>query len=111
MNKLFIILLSVTFLVISSCATGIKTTTKGVDNTSYLEFVGEPRFYPDGVEVILNNKTAFIAGVNVSEDQIGGISYAIPPGKHDLEVRAGGELIYSKQIFISTQETKQIMLP
>jgi len=110
MNKIYSILLSVIFLAITSCATGIKTTTKGVDNKAYLEFIGEPSYYPDGVEVILDDKISFIAAVNI-EGQIAGVSYAIPTGKHSLEVIAGGELIYSKDVFIATQETKQIMLP
>ena len=40
-----------------------------------------------------------------------GQSYAVKPGKRDIIVRNGNEVIYSKKLFLSPQETKLIKLP
>ena len=40
-----------------------------------------------------------------------GESYAVKPGARDIIVRSGNDVIYSKKLFLSPQETKQIKLP
>lgn len=108
-NKYYLIALL--FLLLTSCG-GTKTSYQGLSNESYLEFVGDPNNYSNGVEVIVDDKTPFQA--KVYKDKIGrmrGEVYAIATGKHTLKVYHENKMIYNKQLFISAQESKKIILP
>lgn len=110
--KQFIYTLVIGVFLISTACTGIKSTTKGLENESYLEIVANPNDYSGGVTVLLDNDTSFNAKVGKPnkkrpKDEI----YAIPTGKHKISISYDGQIIYSKQIFVSAQETKQITLP
>lgn len=97
--------------IITGC-TGVKTATKGLENQSYIEFIGNPSNYSGGVDVTIDGTTTFKAEVNkVGAKRPKGTVYAISTGKHDVSVKYNNETIYSKQIFVSAQETKQIILP
>ena len=103
-------LLLTSLIVLSSCG-GIKTKSAGLENESYLEFVGPVKSYPEGVNVSIDNKINFKAVVH--EDKVAymkGEVYAISTGTHILKVSYNGQILYEKQIFIATQETKKIVL-
>lgn len=108
-NKYYLIALL--FLFLTSCG-GTKTSYQGLANESYLEFIGDPNNYSKGVEVVVDDKTPFQA--KVYKDKIGrmrGEVYAIASGKHTLKVYYENKIIYNKQLFISAQESKKIILP
>jgi hypothetical protein len=109
--KKIIATLAFGILLMSGCTTGIKTINTTLENNAFIELIGNPKFYPEGVEVTLNDKTVFYAMVNKENRLRNSTSYAIPTGKHFIEIKQGDELIYSKQIFVSAQETRQIQLP
>ena len=103
-------LLFLCFLFLLGCG-GIKTTTKGLENQSFLVFVGPVSSYSGGVDVVVDNKTNFKA--TVIKDKVSymkGEVYAISTGNHNLKVSFHGKLLYDKQIFVAAQETKKIVL-
>lgn len=106
---LFIIAIGLTF--ITGC-TGVKTLSTGLENESFLEFIGNSSDYNGGVDVNIDDKTSFKAEVNKDHaDRPKGSVYAISTGKHIVTVSFNNNVIFKKQIFISAQETKKIMLP
>lgn len=108
-TTLFVIAIGLMFL--TSC-TGVKTVTTGLENESFLEFIGKPSNYSSGVDVNIDDKSTFKAEVNnVHADRPKGKVYAISTGTHVVTVSYNNNVIYKKQIFVSSQETKKIMLP
>lgn len=96
---------------LTSCG-GIRTTTRGLENESYLEFVSQTQTYPDGVSVVVDNANPFTAVVYKDKvDRTKGTVYAISTGTHSVKVFYKNEILYHKKIFISSQETKYIQLP
>ena len=92
--------------------TGVKTTTSGLENEAFLVFLGDPTNYKSGVEVNIDDNTPFSAEVQKNHsNRPKGKVYAISTGSHVVSVVHNGEMIYQKQIFISAQETKKIILP
>jgi len=100
-------------LLIGGCS-GIHTLSKGLENEAFLEFIGNPNDYNQGINVTIDKKTTFKAEVNKvrnwSKAPKGNL-YAISPGKHIVVVSYNNNIIVKKQIFVSSQETKQIILP
>jgi hypothetical protein len=102
--------LAIAFIFLMSC-TGIKTSSSGLENESFLEIIGTPDSYSGGVDVNIDDKTNFKADVNKDHaDRPKGKVYAISTGTHVVTVTHNGQVIYKKQIFISAQETKKIVL-
>lgn len=92
-----------------SC-TGVKSTTAGMESTAYLSFISPSNSYKDGLEVSLDNETNFSAKTHKSNKRPKGTIYKIAPGKHLISVSYHGDVVYRKTIFVSTQETKKIIL-
>ena len=122
MKNLFFLLV-MTSLVLASCGTtgeGLLSTARGLENESFLEFVGNASNYRGGVDVNIDGKVTFKAKVhNENEgynfkkaeiDRFKGEIYVISTGTHTIIVSYKGRIIYKKQIFISAQETKKIIL-
>lgn len=110
MKKIYF-LITISLVLITSC-TGVKTLSTGLENESFLEFVGKPSNYSGGVDVNIDDKTTFKAEVNKDQaDRPKGKVYAISTGTHMVTVSYNSNVIFKKQIFVSAQETKKIMLP
>lgn len=110
MKKSCLVLVVLMF-ILNSCG-GTKTSFQGLENESYLEFLGNPGNYTDGVDVIVDDKPSFRA--KVYKDKVGrmrGEIYTIKTGRHKLKVKYQNKLIINKEIFISSQESKKIVLP
>jgi len=109
MRKIFTITFTLFFLI--SC-TGVKTVATGLESEAYLSFIGNPSKYKNELVVTVDEDTSFNAEVNKPySKRPKGTVYAISTGKHLVSITYNNELIYNKQIFISTQETKKINLP
>jgi len=109
--KKILSIIAIALLLFSGC-TGVKTISAGLENESFLEFVGNPASYKGGVEVNLDDKSTFNAEVvNDHADRIKGKVYSIPTGKHIVTVSYQNNVIIKKQLFISAQETRKILLP
>ena len=106
---LFITAIGLMFL--TNC-TGVKTLSTGLENESFLEFIGQPSKYIGGIDVILDEKSNFKADVKKDHaNRPKGKVYAITTGTHLISVSYNNNIIFKKQIFVSAQETKKIMLP
>ena len=104
-------LIALFFLILTSCG-GTKTSFQGLENQSFLEFLGNSNNYSNGVEVLVDDKSPFRAKVYKDKpERIRGEVYAIATGKHTLKVYYKNKMIYNQPLFISAQETKKIILP
>jgi hypothetical protein len=113
MNKLiYFTFICLMIFAVNNCTTGSSSISKGLDNISYLEFVSASNAdYGNGVDVAISDKK-FMAKVNKSNEKPRkGTVYSIPTGKQIVTVTHNNKVIFSRQIFISAQETKQIILP
>ncbi|MGB3344407.1 MAG: hypothetical protein WBA61_10875 [Aequorivita sp.] len=111
MRSIIIVITLISFAALTGC-TGVKSVTRGLENESFLELVGNPKNYKGGVDVNVDDKTTFKAEVNKDhQDRPKGMVYAISPGAHIVTLSYNNQVIYKQQIFISTQETKKITLP
>ncbi len=109
--KKILFIMAFGLILITGC-TGVKTLSKGLENEAFLEFIGNPSTYKGGVDVNVDDKNIFKATVNKDHaDRPKGNVYAISPGTHIISVTYNSNVIFKKQIFVSTQETKKIMLP
>lgn len=109
MKKIYFIV--VLAIILTSCG-GIKTLSSGLENEAFLEFVGKPNDYEGGLNVTVDDKTSFVAELNKNKStKTKGVVYAISTGTHMVSVTYKNKLLYKKQIFISSQETKKIILP
>ncbi|MDR1632315.1 MAG: hypothetical protein LBR97_05500 [Dysgonamonadaceae bacterium] len=119
--KKLICLLAIVLFILTSCKVGegSLSTSRGLENESFLEFVGTASNYLGGVDVDIDGKTTFKAKVhNESDgnsitpkgDRFKGEIYAISTGTHTVTVSYNSTTIYRKQIFVSAQETKKIVL-
>ncbi len=91
--------------------TNMQSTSRGLENEAFLEFIGDTKKYSKSVEIHWGEEIKFNASVHSEKDQgRKGKVYSVPTGSHKLEIFYEGELIYSKQIFVSNQETKSIFL-
>jgi hypothetical protein len=108
-----ILLATLTGLFLLSGCTGVKTLSTGLENEAFLEFIGTPNKYIDKtVAVTLDDYNTFLATVKKDHDKRPkGEVYAISTGKHTVSVSYNDQIIYQKQIFVSAQETKKIILP
>jgi hypothetical protein len=110
MNKLFFAYL-ISSAIFLGC-TGVKTTSYGLEKAAFLEFIGNPSLYDGGIDIQLDNKLKFKAVVNKKNaDRPKGTVYSISPGNYLITVSYNGEIVYQKQVYISYQETKMIVLP
>jgi hypothetical protein len=102
--------IAISLIFLASC-TGVKTVSKGLENEAYLEFLANPDNYKGGVDVNVDDKITFKAEVNAEHiDRPKGKVYAISTGTHTVSISYNNKVIFKKQIFISAQETKQIIL-
>lgn len=93
----------------SSC-TGLKSTTSGLNNEAFIEIIGKPSRFSGGVDVKIDDKLNFKAQVKKDKDIAKGSVYAIASGNHSIEISYNGKIIFKKQIFVSSQETRKIVL-
>jgi len=104
-------ILAISIVFLTGCS-GVKTVTTGLENESHIEFIGNPSNYSSGVDVVIDDKKSFNAEVgNDHTSRVKGKVYAITPGKHIISISYKNNQIVKKQIFVSAQETKKIILP
>lgn len=109
--KKILFVIAIGFIFLTGC-TGVKTISTGLENESFLEFIGNPSNYAEGVDVNIDDKITFKAEANKDHaDRPKGKVYAISTGTHIVIVSYNNIVIFKKQIFVSAQETKKIMLP
>lgn len=112
MKTKYIAILFVCFCaLISSCKVGNYSQESGLPDQAYLLFVSNNE-YKEDVQVSIDNTTTFNAKVlKEKKGTIKGNTYAIAKGRRSITVKFQGKVIFEKEIFVSTQETKKIQLP
>ncbi len=109
MKKILLIIASI--ILVCSCV-GVKSVAKGLENESYLDIVGNTDKYKSEVLVSIDDKTSFKTKVRKNKkEKINYKVFAISTGKHVIKVYYEDTLILKKTIFVSSQETRQIILP
>ncbi|MDR3137399.1 MAG: hypothetical protein LBT73_00740 [Tannerellaceae bacterium] len=99
------------FVLLSAC-TGVKTLSTGLENEAFLEFIGNPKAYGGGVSVTVDDAPTFLADVNKDHtNRPKGKVYGISTGAHTITVTYNNHVLYSKQVFVASQESKKILLP
>ena len=98
---------------LTACKVGVVSTSGGKDSQSYLQFVqGGNQSYKNGVAVYVDNNPVFTAKVDkVKKNSIKGNRYVINPGTRHIKVVDNGKTLYEKNVIVSSQETKKIILP
>lgn len=106
-----IITLGILFIFLASCG-GIKTSSQGISNEAFIEFIGKKSEYLNGVEVTIDNNKSFTA--EVKSPNYNGFRkkiYSLSHGTHDISISHKNKIILKQTIFISINETKKIILP
>ena len=89
-----------------------KTVSRGIENQAFLLILGTPSNYPNGVEVVIDEKTKFNAEVQKNRDKVKHLRlYGISSGKHKVSILKNNKNIYEQIIFITSKKKKKIILP
>ena len=112
-QKIMIPLMLVMLLLLGSCKANFPVAQQsGKDDVAYLLFVSASNKSSETVDVAIDGKTSFEAKkVKAKKANRQGTSYAVATGRRKIKVTKDGEILYNKEIFVSTQETKIITLP
>ncbi len=97
---------------LSSCGMPIAQEG-GKSDVAYLLFVSPEHFYNKTVDVALSSmEQGFTAEVVKEKKSLRkGKAYTVPTGAATVKVYHQGKLLYSRKLFLSTQQTKIIQLP
>jgi len=98
---------------ISACSVGVVSQSSGKENIGYLQFVqGSNLSYKKGVTVYIDDNPPFTAKVEKEKRiKIKSTNYTITPGQRNIKVVENNRILYEKELYIVTQETKRIVLP
>ena len=84
----------------------------GKEDVGYLLLIGNKEYAKKTVSVYLDNEPPFqVKVIKAKDSNRKGTAYTIATGRRSIKVEYNGQIIYSKELFVSTQETKQIILP
>lgn len=86
----------------------------GKEDMAYLVFVGPKDTYGNGsklVQVDVNGTQFDAKVVKPKTANRKGTQYGVTTGRRNVTVKFNGNTVYSKQLFLSSQETKIITLP
>ena len=107
-------LLVMVLLLIGSCTSAFQQTTEsyGVENTAYLEIVGQSY---SSVQVAIDGGERFTVDVNKNKKGTPVTSnkytYKIPVGAHDIVVTADEKTLVSRKIYTSVGEVNIVEIP
>ena len=112
-NLLSALLAITCFLV--GCKTSFPVAQQtGKEDMAYLVFVGPRQTYGNGsklVQVDVDGTKFDAKVVKPKTANRKGTQYGVATGNRQITVKFNGETIYSKRLFLSSQETKVINLP
>lgn len=111
-QKLMIPFMLIMLLLLGSCKANFPVAQQsGKDDVAYLLFVSASNS-SETVDVTIDGNVSFEAKtVKAKKANRKGTSYGIATGRRKIKVTKEGEVLYNKEIFVSTQETKIITLP
>ncbi len=100
-------------LLLAGCRAHLPVAQQGgKENMAYLLFVSDKTYAGQTVQVSLDENTTFDAQV-VKQRKAArrGTQYGVGTGVRRMKVMSGGRVIYQKNLYLSSQEVKQIVLP
>ncbi len=95
------------------CKTGVFTTEGGKEDVGYLQIFSSGDLANQNVSVLIDNTTKFDAKVikaKQSTEKHNGQTYGIKTGTRHVRIQYKGNTIYEKDIFITSRQTKSIIL-
>ncbi|WP_321332752.1 hypothetical protein [uncultured Bacteroides sp.] len=98
-------------LLLTGCKVGNIASSQGLSDQAYLYFVSTNK-YDVPVSVTIDGSTVFDAKV-VKEKKytIKGNTYAVATGKRHVVVKQSNKILFERDLFLSAQETKKVILP
>ena len=116
MSKIFSISVLVGLLLTTGCARYPIETSSGKEDVAYLLFISQEGVYAKkDVTINIDGKTTFTVQpikAKRGSEKLKGSQYKVAPGRRKVVVTdKKGDTIYSREIMLSTQDTKQILLP
>ncbi len=110
MKKILLLCTTIAFLV--GCKANYPVEQQsGVEDMAYLVFISGDVYKNKIVDVTIDGKTNFQAKVvKAKKANRRGTQYGVSIGTKNLTVKYQGKTLYNKQIFLSNQETKKIIL-
>ena len=111
--------LIIAFLVLTCILVGCKTSfpvaqQTGKEDMAYLVFVGPRQTYGNGSKLVQVDVDGTQFDAKVIKPKVAnrkGTQYGVATGNRHVTVTFNGKTVYSKQLFLSSQETKVITLP
>lgn len=101
--------------ILVSCKSSFPVAQQsGKEDMAYLVFVGPRQTYGNGsmpVQVDVDGKQFDAKVVKPKTANRKGVQYGVATGRRNVTVKFNGQIIYQKQLFLSSQETKIITLP
>jgi len=114
MKKNIIAFVALLCILLVGCRTNYPVAQQsGKEDMAYLVFVGPAETYGNGSRLVQVSVDGTLFDAKVVKPKTAnrkGVQYGVVPGKRNLVVRFNGQIVYQKQIFLSTQETKIINL-
>lgn len=100
-------------LLLAGCKANFPVAQEGgKEDIAYLLFVSSQENKNATIDVVLDNETPFEARVvSKKKSNRRGTQYSVRTGARSIKVFRNGTVLYQKQIFLSPQEVKQIILP
>lgn len=114
MKKNILIGLAVLFtLLLSGCKANYPVAQQtGKEDVAYLLFVSQKNNLKDPLSVQVDNTTFEAKAVKAKKANRRGDAYTVATGRRKLTVKdQAGNVLYNKEVMLSAQETKQIILP
>lgn len=113
MKKLFISFACLMAVLLTGCKANMPVAQQsGKEDVAYLLFVSQGGEYKNQmVQVDVDGQKYEAMVVKQKTSNRRGTQYSAPTGNHQLTVTANGQTLYSKKVFLSAQQVKQIMLP
>ena len=111
-NLIVCIIVIITSFSFVACGSMPVAQQSGKDDTCSLVFVSQGEYVNEIVYVQLDDTSFDAKTVSHKKAERKGTAYRVDPGTRKITVKdKNGRIIYSKKIFLSAQETKQIQLP
>ncbi len=99
--------------VMTGCRTGSFASEYGKSDMAYISVVSSGDYAGKSVDVVVDNETGFkveVVRYKQSSEKHNGRLHGIRPGKRHVRIVYDGSVVYDKDIFVSSQHTKLIML-
>lgn len=113
MKKILFALVVLLVGVLSSCKTGTFTSEYGKEDIAYVFLTSSGDMAGKTVLVQIDDANSFemkVRKAKQSTEKHNGKAFSIMPGTRHMKITYKGQLIYEKDIFVSSQQTKLINL-